>query len=55
MVTQTEKNLSVLVSRLLTCGTVVPKVWVATQKNVAKGQEIGRAEAILTWVKRVDR
>jgi len=28
---------------------VVPKVWVATQAKVTKGQKMGRAEAIQTW------
>jgi len=28
---------------------VVPKVWVATQTRVAKGQKMGRTEAIQTW------
>jgi len=29
---------------------VVPKIWVATQTRVAKGQKIGLAEAMQNWI-----
>jgi len=35
---------------LLSIITVVPKVWVATQTWVAKGQKMGLAVAIQTWI-----
>ena len=30
-----------------------PKVWVATQKTVAKGQKMGCVDAMQTWVSKV--
>jgi len=32
------------------CSPVAPKIWVETQTRVAKGQQMGRAEAIQSWV-----